>query len=196
MKTLRRRLVDYVKTLCQKTCRTCSTIIFFRSANQIFDLLRCRWRCRRQILNNLILTLEKQRTIFDKGKGDFHISLYKVLHSVSKSKKRQNSHAWRPCSAPFFAMRPMRLCRVHRPYNQCLTLSRDRKKQTHKIFDWHMHFGVWFLTQKFFPKRFLRSRSEFDPVTLFISIIWLRLAVFAEPHQTLVAFLNSFILKV
>ena len=55
MKISRRRLADYVKTLHQKACRTCSTIIFLHSTNQIIDLWRCRWRCRRQILNTLIL---------------------------------------------------------------------------------------------------------------------------------------------
>ena len=42
------------RQLDQKACRTCSTIIFLHSTNQIFDLWRCRWRCRRQILNSLI----------------------------------------------------------------------------------------------------------------------------------------------
>ena len=55
MKISRRRLADYVKTLHQKACRTCSTIIFLHSTNEIIDLWRCRWRCRRQILNSLIL---------------------------------------------------------------------------------------------------------------------------------------------
>ena len=53
MKISRRRLADYVKTLHQKACRTCSTIIFLHSTNQIIDLWRCRWRCRRQILSSL-----------------------------------------------------------------------------------------------------------------------------------------------
>ena len=47
MKISRRRLADCVKTLHQKACRTCSTIIFLYSTNQIIDLWRCRWRCRR-----------------------------------------------------------------------------------------------------------------------------------------------------
>ena len=42
MKISRRRLADYVKTLHQKACRTCSTIIFHHSTNQIIDLKRCR----------------------------------------------------------------------------------------------------------------------------------------------------------
>ena len=54
MKISRHRLADYVKTLHKKACRTCSTIIFLHSTNQIIDLWRCRWRCRRQILNSLI----------------------------------------------------------------------------------------------------------------------------------------------
>ena len=54
MKISRRRLSDYVKTLHQKACRTCSTIIFLHSTNQIIDLWRCSWRCRRQILSSLL----------------------------------------------------------------------------------------------------------------------------------------------
>ena len=41
MKTSRRHLADYVKTMHQKACRTCSTIIFPRSTNQVIDLWRC-----------------------------------------------------------------------------------------------------------------------------------------------------------
>ena len=46
----RRRLADSVKTLQQKACLTCSTIIFLHSTNQIIDL----WRCRREILKSLM----------------------------------------------------------------------------------------------------------------------------------------------
>ena len=46
------RLANYVKILHQKACCTCSTIVFLHSTNQIIDLWRCRWRCRRQILNS------------------------------------------------------------------------------------------------------------------------------------------------
>jgi len=53
MKISRRRLADYVKTLQQKACCTYSTIIFLHSTNQIIDLCRCLWRCRR-ILNSLL----------------------------------------------------------------------------------------------------------------------------------------------
>ena len=34
-------LADYIKNLQQKACRTCSTIIFLHSTNQIIDLWRC-----------------------------------------------------------------------------------------------------------------------------------------------------------
>ena len=40
-----RHLADYVKTLHQKGCRTCSTINFPHSTNEIIDLWRCRCRC-------------------------------------------------------------------------------------------------------------------------------------------------------
>ena len=38
MNISRRYLVDYVKKLYQKECRTCSTIIFPHSANEIIHL--------------------------------------------------------------------------------------------------------------------------------------------------------------
>ena len=48
-------LADYVKTLHQKACHTCRTIIFLHSPNQIIiDLWHCCWCCRSQILNSLI----------------------------------------------------------------------------------------------------------------------------------------------
>ena len=53
MKISRRPLADYVKTMHKKACRTCSTIIFPHSANQIIDLWRCRGRCCRHFLNSL-----------------------------------------------------------------------------------------------------------------------------------------------
>ena len=59
MKISRRRLADYVQTLHQKACRTCSTIIFLHSTNQIIDLWRC--RCRRQILNSLKQVISRRR---------------------------------------------------------------------------------------------------------------------------------------
>ena len=39
--------------LHQKACRTCSTIIFPHSTNQIIDLWRCLCRCRSHFLNSL-----------------------------------------------------------------------------------------------------------------------------------------------
>ena len=50
MNNSRRRLADYVKTLHQKAC---CTIIFLHSTNQIIDLWRCCWCCRRKILKSL-----------------------------------------------------------------------------------------------------------------------------------------------
>ena len=57
-KISRRRLADYVKKLHQKACRTCSTIIFARSTNQIIDLGRC--RCRGHFLNSLVTLRVKE----------------------------------------------------------------------------------------------------------------------------------------
>ena len=63
MEISRRRLADYVKTLYQKACRTCSTIISLHLTNQIIDLWHCRWRwrCPRQILNSLLLPVDTVR---------------------------------------------------------------------------------------------------------------------------------------
>ena len=55
----RRRLVDYVKTLHQKACCTCSIIIFLHSTNQINDFWPSRCRCRRHFLNSLIFLMMK-----------------------------------------------------------------------------------------------------------------------------------------
>ena len=57
MKISRRYLADYVKTLHRKACRTCSTIIFCHSTNQIINLWRCRCRCCLHFLNSLIVRL-------------------------------------------------------------------------------------------------------------------------------------------
>ena len=54
VKISRRRLADFVKTLHQKACRRCSTIIFLHSTNQIIDLWSCRSRYRRQMLTSLL----------------------------------------------------------------------------------------------------------------------------------------------
>ena len=43
-----------VRQTTPKACRTCSTIIFLHSTDEIIDLWRCRWRCRRQILSSLM----------------------------------------------------------------------------------------------------------------------------------------------
>ena len=61
MKISRRRLPDYAKTLHQKACSTCSTIICLHLTNQIIGLWRFRWRCRRQVLNSLT-TLRRAHT--------------------------------------------------------------------------------------------------------------------------------------
>ena len=63
MEFSRRRLADYVKTLKQRACRTCSTIVFLHSTNQVIDLWRCRWRCRCQILNSLLFCWVRDRNV-------------------------------------------------------------------------------------------------------------------------------------
>ena len=54
MKISRRPLADGLRQkLHQKSCRTCSTIVFPHSTNQIINLWRCRGRCCRHFLNSL-----------------------------------------------------------------------------------------------------------------------------------------------
>ena len=65
MKISRRRLVDYVKSSYQKACRTCSTIIFPHSTNQINDLWRCRRSCGRHFLNSLLFQSFGTRWVLD-----------------------------------------------------------------------------------------------------------------------------------
>ena len=54
LKILFRHLADYVNKLDLKACRTCSTIIFPQSTNQIIKLWCCRCRCGRRFLNSLL----------------------------------------------------------------------------------------------------------------------------------------------
>ena len=42
------------QNIATKSVPHVQTIIFLHSTNQIIDLWRCRWRCRRQILNSLL----------------------------------------------------------------------------------------------------------------------------------------------
>ena len=82
MKISRRRLAGYVKTLHQKAC---STIIFLHSTNQIIDLWRCRWRCRRQILSSLLRRRRKLDFMTVAYLCSVYIQTYK--HPVSWSSK-------------------------------------------------------------------------------------------------------------
>ena len=74
MKISRRRLADNVKTLQQKACRTCSTIIFLHSPNQIIDLWCFRWRCRRQILNSLITPTKHSKVRAARAAWSFYVT--------------------------------------------------------------------------------------------------------------------------
>ena len=81
MKISSRRLDDYVKTMYQKACRTCSTTIFLHSTNQIIDLWRCRWRCSRQILNSL---LRVEHGKWDVGKTRNEFATWHVVWLVER----------------------------------------------------------------------------------------------------------------
>ena len=72
----------YVRTFHQKACCTCSTIIFLHTTNQIIDLGRCRWRCRRQILNSLMTNWMSTRTNAIQSMLSFII--YAMLYCRSK----------------------------------------------------------------------------------------------------------------
>ena len=89
MKISRCRLADYVKTLHQKACRTCSMIIFLHSTNQIIDLWRCLWRCRRQIFNSLLISIFAQLLIvcitYLRLQNFLPMSMWFEHHAVNKS---------------------------------------------------------------------------------------------------------------
>ena len=89
MKISRGHLPDYVKTLHQKASRTCSTIIFLHSINQIIDLWRCCWRCCRQILNSLVIP--PNSNTFSDWRSTCHVSLVKTSW-----RPRANKASWRP----------------------------------------------------------------------------------------------------
>ena len=60
----RRYLADYVKEINFNACRPCSTIIFsrFNQSGHRFWYLRC--RCRRRLLNSVILFTRKRKRVF------------------------------------------------------------------------------------------------------------------------------------
>ena len=78
----RRRLVDDVKKLYQKACRTCSTIIFLPSFNQSFYcfllallLIICRWLFISSLMLTLKTSMEKKQTVGDM-KMNVHFSVF------------------------------------------------------------------------------------------------------------------------
>ena len=66
------------KKIAQKACRTCSTIIFHHSTNQIIDFWRCRFRCHRRcrFLNSLLT----QYTPKENPGFDFHEAVICMKH--------------------------------------------------------------------------------------------------------------------
>ena len=54
LKISRWRLADYVKKFHLSACRTCSTVIFAHSTNQIIVFWRCHFRCCRLCFSSLI----------------------------------------------------------------------------------------------------------------------------------------------
>ena len=102
--------------------------------------------------------LRNDKTIFDKVREIFHTSLYKVLHSVSKSKKWRNSHAWRPYCVQLFAMRSGTQILETGPYP-----FKTQRKKAHKICDWHMLFGTYILVFDFLLKNYFQSDQSLYP---------------------------------
>ena len=107
MKISRRRLADFVKTLHQKACRTCSTIIFPHSTNQIIDL----WRCRRQILNSLLF--HKENTL------SWYCNTWMLKLSPKKTKIIIFQRCKRKCDSSFYICNEKnRHCpKLHQPRN-------------------------------------------------------------------------------
>ena len=60
-------LADYVKEFYYSACRTCSTIIFPHSANQIIVFWRRRCRCRRPCSSSLFEVLMTTRALSSKS---------------------------------------------------------------------------------------------------------------------------------
>ena len=71
--------------IAPKACRTCSTIIFLHSANQIIDLWRCRGRCRRHFLKSSLVRCWIVVTSHCDGVWAIHLTLYgKKFHSFGE----------------------------------------------------------------------------------------------------------------
>ena len=71
----RRHLADYGKKLHKKACRTCSTIIFPHSTNQIIGLWCCRSSYRRPFLNSLITVRRQNLVVSSFNDGVFRLHL-------------------------------------------------------------------------------------------------------------------------
>ena len=87
-------LADYVKELYQSACRTCSTIIFTHSTNQIIVFWRRRCSCRRPCLKlpKLPEVVFRGRSVETLGRKflacmDADIYLVSFFRSVTKSQR-------------------------------------------------------------------------------------------------------------
>ena len=89
LKFLCRRLTDYVRKLYQKACRTCSSIIFPHSTNQIIDWWRCCCSCSRRFLGyvhtkpDIRATKTPQICIFDNEKQYFCTFCTCIFHFLT-----------------------------------------------------------------------------------------------------------------
>ena len=83
MKISRRHLADYVKKLHQRACRTCSTILFPHSTNQIIYLLCHRRCCHRRFVNSQITRFHASRIHEFKAKN---LAVYTGIRSLFHTK--------------------------------------------------------------------------------------------------------------
>ena len=163
MKISRRRLVDFVKTLHQKACRTCSTIIFPHSTNQIIDL----WRCRRQILNSLLF--HKENTL------SWYCNTWMLKLSPKKTKIIIFQRCKRKCDSSFYICNEKNLVQNYTYLGISstgnFTLSQDHLQQ--KVL--HLLFSLGRKTDFKSPKPSLACKicdSMISPILTYSSEVW------------------------
>ena len=115
MEISRRHLADCVKNLQQKACRTCSTIIFPHSANQIIDLWCCRRRCRRHFLNSLLAEGDSANFVPSSGK-----ELQANIRDDKTTMSNEHTFYVQCCLLPIVKSRFLWACQVsYNTYKRC-----------------------------------------------------------------------------
>ena len=82
--------------IAPNACRTCSTIIFPRSSNQIIDFWRCRCCCSRRFLNSLKMWTQKQgaRTQREEMAHARGVQRKEVKDTCGAWKKKTKTKTW------------------------------------------------------------------------------------------------------